>query len=114
MVETARRLRRTGTATEEILWQRLRRPHVLPFVFRRQHPVGVFVVDFYCPQAGLVVELDGGVHANQHAEDRARQEFLESRGLRVLRFTNDEVRAGLDDVVRRIRAALQCPDASRP
>ena len=73
--------------------------------FRRQHSVGRFVVDFYCAETRLVVEVDGPVHEFSVREDAIRQEYLESRGLRVMRFTDEEVRESLEDVIRRITEA---------
>jgi len=74
--------------------------------FRRQHPVGSYVVDFFCASAGVVVELDGRSHDDQQAADRRREEYLERKGLRVIRFTNDRVLADLDGVAEAI--ALEC------
>ena len=74
--------------------------------FRRQHPVGRFIVDFYCPDARLVVEIDGGVHADQVDYDAARAEALVERGYRVVRFSNEDVMTAMDDVVERIRALI--------
>jgi very-short-patch-repair endonuclease len=61
------------------------------FKFRRQHAIGPYFVDFYCVQASLVIEVDGSIHDGQVDQDVARQQYLESLGLRVLRFTNDEI-----------------------
>jgi len=99
-------MRREPTPAENRLWQRLRKRQVLGFKFRRQHAIGRFIVDFYCADAQLVVEVDGPVHKQAQEEDRLRQEFLESLDLTVLRFTNDEVSKSLDSVVERIAAVL--------
>jgi very-short-patch-repair endonuclease len=74
--------------------------------FRRQHPVNRFIVDFYCPDADLVIEVDGAVHDSTREQDRARQEVLESLGLRVLRFTNDEVLGDFENVIKTILSAV--------
>jgi len=85
---------------------------MLPFVFRRQHPVEAFFVDFYCASARLVIEVDGPVHETRADDDRQRQEYLESLGLRVLRFSNADVFTRLDAVVDEIRQVCSNPDTS--
>ncbi len=82
--------------------------------FRRQHAIERFIVDFYCPEAGLIVEVDGPVHEYTAAEDAIRQEYLESLGLRVLRFDNDKVYSEIESVVEVIRAAVQREDKPHP
>ena len=86
-------MRKNLTPAENILWQRLRKKQFGGLRFRRQHPIGRFIVDFYCAEARLVVEVDGGVHDEPgHAEyDEDRQRFLQALGLRVLRFSNAQV-----------------------
>ncbi len=74
--------------------------------FRRQHPVGPFVVNFFCAAAGLIVEIDGPVHDGQHDRDRERQELLESRGYRVLRVTAQEVEQDMKSVLEQVAAVL--------
>ena len=91
------------------MWKRLRHRCPLGFRFRRQHAIDRFLVDFYCAEASLVVEIDGLVHQSTRQEDSVRQAFLESLGLRVLRFTNDEVNGGMESALERIAAALQFP-----
>ena len=89
-----------------MLWQQLRNRNVNGSKFRRQHAVGRFVVDFYCAEAELVVEVDGPIHESSIREDIIRKEYLESHGLRVIRFTDEEVKESVSDVVRRISEAL--------
>ena len=111
----ARALRRTRTPAERRLWQALRVRQLGGLKFRRQHPVGPFVLDFYCPSCKLVIELDGGVHAGQAEQDEARTQHLESYGYRVLRFRNEEVFANLPAVLERIaQAALLSGDHPSP
>jgi very-short-patch-repair endonuclease len=74
--------------------------------FRRQHPIGSYIVDFCCPTLRLIVELDGGQHAEQNAADQARTCFLESRGYRVLRFWNNQVMTQWDDVLEEISSVV--------
>lgn len=87
----AREFRREPTRAEDTAWQMLRNRGVAGLKFRRQHAIDRFIVDFYCRELELVVEIDGEVHQYTRAEDALRQEFLESLGLAVLRFTNEEV-----------------------
>ena len=105
----ARQMRRNPTAAEAAVWERLRNRRLFGSRFRRQHAIDRFLVDFYCAEARLVVEIDGPVHQYSRQEDAIRQELLESRGLRVLRFTNEEVGNNIDGVLERIATALQFP-----
>jgi very-short-patch-repair endonuclease len=91
---------------EDKLWQRLRNRQLHGFKFRRQHAIERFIADFYCAEARLIVEVEGAIHQYTQEEDAIRQEFLESLGLRVLRFTNDEINTYLDKVLEKISAAL--------
>jgi len=72
------------------------------FIFRRQHCIGQFIVDFYCYKARLVLEIDGEIHQYKPEEDKIRQEYLESLELKVLRFSNDTVLRHVDEVVVQI------------
>ena len=104
----ARALRRTLTLPEGLLWQVLRqRPNGLKF--RRQHPVGRCVVDFYCSAAKLVIEIDGEAHSmGDHPErDIRRDAWLESQGLRVMRFSAVEVMRDIESVVTAITFACR-------
>ena len=91
MTKRARELRTNATVPERILWGMLRMQQLNGLKFRRQHPVGPYVADFYCPAAKLIVELDGLSHVGRRKEDDRRTEYLASRGLKVLRLTNDDV-----------------------
>lgn len=108
----ARRLRGDNTDAEKKPWASLRDRHLCGAKFRRQHPIGPFITDFCCVERGLVVELDGGQHAEQGAADQNRSEFLESRGYRVLRFWNNDVLRNLVGVIQRISEALESPHPS--
>lgn len=100
----ARKMRHTPTAAENALWQRLRNHQVAGLHFRRQHSIDRFIVDFYCTDARLAIEIDGSIHDQPNA-DAERQQRLETLGLSVLRFTNDEVLNSIGDVIRRIEQA---------
>ena len=107
---TARRLRRDRTEAEKWLWWALR--DAFPGTrFRRQHPVGRFIVDLACPSCKLAIELDGGQHAIQIGEDQQRTEELARRGYRVIRFWNNEVFENLPGVLQVIAAELAGPRA---
>ena len=108
--ENARRLRRELTVAERALWYHLRGGRLDGFHFRRQHPLGPFVVDFYCAARGLVIEVDGDTHADREDYDAARTLWLQEHvGCRVVRFTNDDVRKNLEAVVEAIRTHLRQP-----
>jgi len=105
--DRTRRLRNDATFPERLLWSRLRRGQLGGIKFRRQHALGPYVADFYCARAALVVELDGRSHDEQAAaHDETREAWMRSRGLRVVRFTNDAVLADLDAVVGAIAQAV--------
>ena len=108
MTEIARKLRREQTASEAILWEALRNRKLEGRKFRRQHPIGQFVVDFYCDVEGLIVEVDGSVHElpEQQELDRQRQVLLESLGLRFVRLTAKQVENDLLSALDTIRSAL--------
>ena len=105
----ARRLRRNMTPAENKLWQALKGKKLGGLKFRAQHPVGPFILDFYCPACKLVVELDGSVHEKQMDYDKARTQQLEDYGYRVIRFRNEEVLSDLPSVLERIREAALSP-----
>jgi very-short-patch-repair endonuclease len=104
-------LRRDMTPAEKVLWcaLRMRRRRVK---FRRQHVIAGLIVDFYAPQIGLVIEVDGAVHDDQIAEDAARTTVLEGLGLTVVRFRNDEVLDDLDRVIRLLDTTIEAMGAT--
>jgi very-short-patch-repair endonuclease len=91
MIERARQLRRESTIPEHFLWSLLRGGGLAGLKFRRQHPIGPFVADFYCHDVARVVELDGMSHEGRAEADSQRTRYLEGQGMRVLRLTNDDV-----------------------
>jgi len=115
LTQTARDLRKRQTVAEGKLWYAIRNRQIDGFKFKRQVPRGPYVVDFLCLEAGLVVEVDGGQHAEaQSKRDDIRSSFLENEGLRVLRFWNNEVIGNVDGVLVSIRQALQESPAPSP
>jgi len=105
-VVNARHLRREATVQERRLWEVLRSNWFDGIHFRRQHPIGEYIVDFCSPAQKLIIELDGSQHLDQAGYDAKRTRFLESKGYRVLRFWNNDVDASLDGVVRAILDAV--------
>ncbi len=105
----ARQMRANPTESENLLWEHLRARRLNGFRFRRQHSLGQFIVDFYCAESRLVVEVDGPIHQRRKEEDAIRDAFLEYRGLRVLRFTDTQVLHNLDEVLSDISKALTTP-----
>jgi very-short-patch-repair endonuclease len=111
-METARARRRAlrGSATdaERLLWRLLRARQFLGLKFRRQHSVGPYIVDFYCADRRLAVELDGGQHftVEGQAYDKRRTEYLAARGVRVLRFANNELFENTDGVLEVLRQSV--------
>ena len=100
----ARELRRASTPAERKLWSALRGKQLLGLKFRRQYPLPPYIVDFYCHEKRLIVELDGGQHNEvaQTAYDRERTAWLQAQGLRVIRFWNHEVETDLVGVLEAI------------
>jgi very-short-patch-repair endonuclease len=115
-VPTARRLRRDSTDAERTLWLHLRDRRLEGWKFRRQVSIDPYIVDFLCLDAKLVIEVDGGQHDENRANDEVRTRFLEGFGLRVIRFWNNEVLGNLEGVLERILIELkqrwEKPDSS--
>src|SRR5580700_1991184 len=103
--DRARRLRREETDAERRLWMHLR-GHQLGVQFRRQHPIGPYIVDFCCVERMLIVELDGGQHEDQRARDEARTRWLAGRGFRMLRFSDHEALMETEVVLTEIQNHL--------
>ncbi|HIJ96887.1 MAG TPA: endonuclease domain-containing protein [Desulfuromonadales bacterium] len=104
LLAAARALRGAMTDAEQLLWHCLRRKQLGGFRFRRQHPFEMYVLDFYCCEAKLAIELDGGQHNEPEAiiRDNIRTEFLAKHDIQVLRFWNNEVFKNLEGVLQRI------------
>ena len=109
LVDFTRKLRRDSTDAERLLWKLLRNRRLGGFKFTRQKPFAPYVVDFYCSQGRLAIEVDGGQHAEpeQKVLDERRTEVLSKAGVRVLRFWNDQVLRETESVVNAIWVALQ-------
>ena len=100
----AKEMRQSLTPAEEMLWEAIRSVTLREIRFRAQHPVGVWILDFYCPKLKLVIEVDGKSHESQSEYDAIRTATLESHGYHVLRFKNEEVLNDLQNVLDRIRS----------
>ena len=105
--EYAYRMRINPTEAESILWQQLR-GKALGQPFRRQHIIGPFIADFICVPRKLILEIDGGYHQlpDQQISDEERTQWLEAKGYKVIRFTNEEVIADIDSVINTIKTLL--------
>ena len=104
--ERRKELRNSATPQEIILWSKISN-FQLGFKFRRQHSIGNYIVDFYCPEAKLVIEIDGSEHLKQADYDNERTEYLLSVGCKVLRFWNNEINRNIEGVVMRIMKELE-------
>ncbi|MDO9339923.1 MAG: endonuclease domain-containing protein [Bacteroidales bacterium] len=102
----ARELRKNLTGPEKILWSYIRKRQQKGMHFRRQHPYGIYILDFYCFEANLVIEVDGLIHLNQKEYDNERTRYLESSGLRVLRFRNQDIEERIEWVIEKINKNL--------
>lgn len=112
--QRARQLRSNQTNAEQHLWYYLRAHRLQGLKFKRQVPIGLYIVDFVCTHAGIIVEVDGGQHADDATYDGKRDDFLTRRGFTVLRFWNDEVLTQTEAVLARIADATGAlsPDLS--
>lgn len=99
LTELARQMRFEPTIAEKLLWQELRRTQIGGLKFRRQQPIGDYIVDFVCPQARVAIELDGDSHENQEFIDAEKESFLTKQGFLVLRFPNSDIYTNLRGVL---------------
>jgi len=106
LLNNAKSLRSNQTEAEQRLWYHLRANRFMGLKFKRQKPIGNYIVDFVCLEQKLVIEVDGGQHAEQVAYDRQRDEWLRSQGFTVLRFWNNEVTQQLEGVLAQMRDTI--------
>ena len=111
IVRQARILRREQTPAEQRLWSAIRNRQLAGLKFRRQHPYGRLILDMFCVERQLAIEVDGGIHLTpgQVAHDADRSAYLALHGVRVVRFTNEEIERDLPDVLRKISEAASSP-----
>ncbi len=98
-------LRQNSTPQEVILWSKLRGSG-LGFKFRRQHSIGSFIVDFYCSEKKLIIEIDGSQHVDNKRYDEERSKYLEGMGYKVVRFWNNEINTNIEGVIMKIEEEL--------
>ena len=108
----ARALRKNLSPAERILWKSLRGRRFAGFKFRRQHPWGNYILDFYCPDASVVVEVDGETHLGREKEDSQRTRWLEQQGLKIFRVWNNQVYDELESVLEGIYLECMCRSSS--
>ncbi len=108
--EKRKKLRNHLTPAEAVLWKHLQRSQLEGRKFRRQHSVGYFILDFYCPAEKLGVELDGAHHFTEEGQeyDRERTAFINAAGIRIVRFENKEVFINLEGVLKEIKENFSC------
>jgi very-short-patch-repair endonuclease len=101
-------LRRNMTKAEAVLWKKLKDRKLIHTIFRRQHPINIFIVDFYCHEYRLVIEVDGDIHIDEIAKqyDSIRTDVLNNFGLKVIRFSNNQILYRIDSVITRIRQVI--------
>ena len=102
----ARELRREQTPEEEAVWNCLRNRNFMELKFRRQHVIEGFVVDFYCHELRLAIEIDGSVHNKQKDYDELRQMLIEAKDIRFIRITNDEINRDMNILLERIKGVI--------
>jgi very-short-patch-repair endonuclease len=112
--DKARNLRKNPTEAEKALWRRIRLRQIAGQRFRRQVPIGNYIADFVCLEKRLIVEVDGGQHAEQTAHDRERTEWLKSQSFNVLRFWNHQVLQEIEFVLQSIENELKSPRLDPP
>jgi len=112
VLQAARDLRKKQTEAEKILWSILRGRRFKNFKFRRQHPFGRFIADFYCHKEKLIIEIDGPIHnsRNQKEYDILRTKIINQCGLKVLRFKNEEIIFNIEKVLNNLTQALSCKE----
>ena len=113
-LKRAATLRQCQTDAEGLLWHYLRGKQLEGYKFRRQQPIGPYIVDFVCMSRKLVIELDGSQHAEQHAYDKVRDEYLMGKGYRIMRFWNNEVFQSCNSVLDTVYQALVNPPPHQP
>jgi len=113
MMKRARRLRREMTWPEKLFWSRIKAKQFFGLKFRKQHPIGPYIVDFYCASRSLVIEIDGMSHTDAEA-DAWRQRWLESNGMKMLRYSNDDVIVDIDGVIEDLEHQLGSTSENHP
>ncbi len=105
--EKAKWLRKNMTNAESLLWDRLRSKQLMGLKFRTQHPIDIFIADFYCHSIKLVIEVDGTSHNSQKDYDQGREEEMKNMGITTIRFTNTEIENNIDKVIDRLKEVIR-------
>jgi very-short-patch-repair endonuclease len=110
LFERRKELRNNSTSQEDLLWSKLKNSQI-GLKFRRQHSIGGYIVDFYCPSKRLVIEIDGPQHFTKDNKeyDEIRTEFFKGLDIKVLRFTNIEIDTNIDEVLQKIISSFRTP-----
>ena len=105
----AKELRKNETEAEKMLWSKLNKNQIIGLQFRRQHPINIFIADFYCPKIKLVIEVDGSIHEifEYEEHDIGRSEMLNDFGITVIRFTNEQILNDLDGTIKQIESEVR-------
>jgi len=105
----AKELRKNETEAEKMLWSKLNKNQIIGLQFRRQHPINIFIADFYCPKIKLVIEVDGSIHEifEYEEHDIGRSEMLNDFGITVIRFTNEKILNDLDGTIKQIESEIR-------
>jgi very-short-patch-repair endonuclease len=111
---TAKVLRKNFTDSERLLWKYLRAKQLEGCKFRRQEPIGKYIVDFVCQEKQIIIEVDGGQHSEEQERDSKRDSWLQGQGYKVLRFWNNEVLTNIEGVLEIIRVNFKHPPLTPP
>jgi len=105
----AKELRKFETESEKLLWSRLNKNQIIGLQFRRQHPINLFIADFYCPKIKLIIEVDGSIHEipEYQTHDIGRSEILNDFGITVIRFTNEQILNEIDSTIEQIETTAK-------
>jgi very-short-patch-repair endonuclease len=114
LTQIAKNLRKTSTFAERLLWRHLRAKQMEGYKFRRQEPIGDYVVDFVCFEKRIIIEVDGSQHQIEKDKDKKRDKWFKEQGFRVLRFWNNEVLKNMDGVLAVIRERCICHPPPTP
>ncbi len=106
IIKLAQTMRKEMTDAEKVLWSKLSKKQLNGYKFRKQHPIGRYIADFYCHDFKLIIEIDGDIHNKRKEYDKNRDVFLKAGGYTVLIFNNDDIGNSLDNVLEKIRKCI--------
>ena len=107
IIELAKEMRKNLTPSEKVLWHELQNKKLNGYKFRNQHPISRYILDFYCHKCLLAVEIDGGIDKFKKDYDEYRDKYMESVGIKTLRFTNEDIFNNLNLVLKKIKENLE-------